>query len=214
MFKKIDGIKQKNRETIIKAITELDAVTYETVSTSLAQKLAEGTLKLDPSTYKPADATTVMPNGVGRYLLYDHPDKSNPFSIWVFAFAPRQKTTIHDHKYKGTVTVLEGPVSEKYYQPTSECSAQLVNRVDRYQFHSNRDDLSGVFVHQLKRRKALGEGVSVTLHIYNMEAYLVNLEGKQTDRRNLNIIYSKDKTINKENIPSYAEAHPECKPSF
>ncbi|WP_412757759.1 cysteine dioxygenase [Legionella bozemanae] len=207
MFKKIDGIKQKNREILIKAITELDEVTYETVSTYLIQKLAEGSLKLDPSVYKPADPT--MPNGVARYLLYDHPDTSNPFSIWVFAFATKQKTTIHDHKYKGTVTVLEGPISEKYYHPTGEHTARLVNRVDRYQFHSNRDDLSGVFVHQLKRRKALGEGVSVTLHIYNMEAYLVGLEGEKMDRRNLNIIYSKDKTVNKENIPAYSEAHPE-----
>ncbi|KTD40604.1 cysteine dioxygenase [Legionella parisiensis] len=208
MFKKIDGIKH-NREKIIKAINGLEVVTYETVSTFLTQQLAEGTLKLDHSVYKPADPTTEMPSGVGRYLLYDHTDTSNPFSIWVFAFAPKQKTTIHDHKYKGTVTVLEGPISEKYYQPTTACTARLVNRVDRYPFHCNRDDLSGVFVHQLKRRKALGIGMSVTLHIYNMEAHFVDLEGKKMDRRNLNIIYSKDKIINKENIPGYSEAHPE-----
>ncbi len=205
MFEKIDRISQ-NREIITKAINQLDVINYETVSTSLPKQLLEGSLKLDHSVYKPAAPTT---NGVGRYFLYDHPDKSNPFSIWVFAFAPRQKTTIHDHKYKGTVTVLEGPISEKYYLPTGEYTARLANRVDRYRFHSNRDDLSDVFVHQLKRRKALGEGVSVTLHIYNMEAYLVNLEGKKMDRRNLNIIYSKDKTINKENIPPYSEAYPE-----
>ncbi|CAM3147939.1 Predicted metal-dependent enzyme of the double-stranded beta helix superfamily [Legionella steigerwaltii] len=208
MFTKIEGIKQ-NEETITRAINELDKVSYDTVSKFIPKKLAEGSLKLDHSVYKPADSNTVMPHGVGRYLIYDHPDKSNPFSIWVFAFAPRQKTTIHDHKYKGTVTVLEGPVSEKYYQPTGKHTARLVNRIDRYRFHSNRDDLNGVFVHQLKRRKALGAGVSVTLHIYNMEAYLVNFEGEKTDRRNLNIIYSKDKTIDKENIPPYSDAYPE-----
>lgn len=107
MLTRMEKIRQKNKETLVKAISELDEVTYETVSMSLPQQIAKGLLKLDPSVYQPADPETMMPNGVGRYLIYDHPDKSNPFSIWVFAFAPRQKTTIHDHKYKGTVTVLE-----------------------------------------------------------------------------------------------------------
>jgi len=208
MLTKIERIKQ-NEDAIISAIKGLENVTYHTVSTSLPRRLAEGSLKLDHSVYNPADFNTVMPNGIGRYLIYDHTDTSNPFSIWVFAFAPRQKTTIHDHKYKGTVTVLEGPRSEKYYQPTGEHTARLVERVNRYRFHSNHDDLNGVFVHQLKRRKVLGAGVSVTLHIYNMEAYLVNFQGEKTDQRNLNIIYSKDKTIDKENIPPYSDAYPE-----
>ena len=91
----------------------------------------------------------------------------------MFAFAPRQKTLIHDHKYKGTVIVLGEPVSEKYYQPTGESSARLVDRLED-RFHSNRDDLNGIFVHQLKRRKGLSLGTSVTLHIYNMEAHLIN----------------------------------------
>lgn len=177
-------------------------------SKCLPRLLAEGSLKLDHSVYTPADPSTNLPRGVGRYLLYDH-DSSDPFSIWIFAFAPRQKTTIHDHKYKGTVTVLEGPISEKFYQPTGEKSARLVNRIDRYRFHSNGDDLTSTFVHQLKCRTGLNVSISVTLHIYNMEAYLVNFDGNKIDQRNLNIIYFKDKTgINKHNL-SYTKVGPD-----
>lgn len=211
MFAKIDQIRNKNRKEVIAAISALDTVTYETVSTFLPAKLADGSLKLDHRAYLPVDPGTVEPNGVGRYLIYDHPDEANPFSIWAFAFAPRQKTTIHDHKYKGTVTVLEGPISEKYYRPTGELTARLENRIDRYRFHCNRDDLSEIFVHQLKRRKGLGKGISVTLHIYNMQAYLVNLEGDKVDRRNLKTIYAKDKTIDEENIAAYSEVYPQLK---
>ncbi|WP_454784183.1 cysteine dioxygenase [Legionella sp. WA2024007413] len=211
MFSKIDQIREKNKKKVIKAIFELEDITYETVSMSLPTKLAEGSLELDHSVYMPLDCSTVKANGVGRYLIYDHADEKNPFSIWAFAFAERQQTTIHDHKYKGTVTVLEGPISEKYYRPTSESTACLENRIDRFRFHCNRDDLSGIYVHQLKRRKGLGKGISVTLHIYNMPAYLVNLEGDKVDRRNLKTIYSKDKTIDKENIPAYTEAYPQLK---
>ncbi|WP_454781758.1 cysteine dioxygenase [Legionella sp. WA2022007384] len=211
MFSKIDQIREKNKKKVIKAISELDDVTYETVSISLPKQLAEGSLALEHSVYVPFDPSTAKPNGVGRYLIYDHSDEKNPFSIWAFAFAKRQQTTIHDHKYKGTVTVLEGPISEKYYRPTSELTAALEDRIDRYQFHCNRDDLTGVFVHQLKRRKGLGEGISVTLHIYNMPAYLVSLEGGKVERRNLETIYSKDKTIDQENIPAYTEVHPTLK---
>ncbi|KTC88437.1 cysteine dioxygenase [Legionella cincinnatiensis] len=204
MQDKIEFVREANREKIVKAMNELEVVNYETVSKHLPRLLAEGALHLDHSVYTPADPSTNLPKGVGRYLLYDH-DSSNPFSIWVFAFAPRQKTTIHDHKYKGTVTVLEGPISEKFYQPTGEKSAQLVNRIDRYRFHSNSDDLTSTFVHQLKCRKGLDVTISVTLHIYNMEAYLVHFDGKKIDQRNLNIIYSKDKTGANKNIPSYTK---------
>ena len=207
MYEKIELAREQNKLKIIKAINELDTVNYETVSTLLPRLIAEGSLQLDHSIYIPADPSTVLPQGVGRYLVYDHNDQSNPFSIWAFAFAPQQQTPIHDHKFKGTVTVLEGPVSEKYYQPTGEKTARLVSRTDRYRFHSNRDELNDTFVHQLKRRKGLGEGISVTLHIYNMEAHFVNLEGEQMDQRNLNKIYCKDKSVDKESIPDYTEEH-------
>ncbi|KTD08934.1 Cysteine dioxygenase type I [Legionella gratiana] len=205
MHEKIELIREANREKIAKVINKLDVVDYDTVSKYLPKLLVEGSLKLDHSVYMPADPLTNLPNGVGRFLLYDH-DSSDPFSIWIFAFAPRQKTTIHDHKYKGTVTVLEGPISEKFYQPTGEKSARLVDRIDRYRFHSNGDDLKSTFVHQLKCRKGLDVGISITLHIYNMKAYLVNFDGTKIDRRNLNIIYSKDKTRTNESIPPYTKA--------
>lgn len=207
MFEKIELIREENRVKLIKAIKELDLVNYDRVSECLPKLLAKGSLKLDPGAYTPFDPSTNEPHGVGRYLLYDN-TSSNPFSIWIFAFAPRQKTTIHDHAYKGTVTVLEGPVSEKFYQPSGEESAQLERRIDRYRFHSNGDDLKGTFVHQLKCRKGLGVTGSVTLHIYEMEAYKVNIDGMKIDRRNLNMIYSKDKTVHKD-LPPYTKAYPE-----
>ncbi|KTD55949.1 Cysteine dioxygenase type I [Legionella sainthelensi] len=213
MQDKVEFVREANRKKLVKVINELEVVDYDTVSKCLPRLLAEGSLKLDHSVYTPADPSTNLPKGVGRYLLYDH-DSSNPFSIWVFAFAPRQKTTIHDHKYKGTVTVLEGPISEKFYHPTSEKSAQLVNRMDRYRFHTNSDDLKSTYVHQLKCRKGLDVGISVTLHIYNMEAYWVNFDGKKIDQRNLNIIYSKDNVGVNKNIPSYIKASPDLEESI
>lgn len=211
MISKIEEIRLSNSKAIIEKINELTVINYDTVSRLVPKLLVEGTLTLDHSVYTPLDPTTIKAHGVGRYLVYDHPDKSEPFSIWVFAFAPRQKTSIHDHKYKGTVTVLEGPVSEKYYRPTEKNFAQLAGRSDRYRFHSNHDDLTGTFVHQLKRRKGLGEGTSVTLHIYNMEAHAVNLNGNIVDRRNLDQIYFKEKNIDKSSIPAYQKEYPDYK---
>ncbi|EHL31577.1 cupin domain-containing protein [Legionella drancourtii] len=189
----IEHIKQKNCKAITEAISKLEVINYDTVSSLIPKLLEEGTLALDHSVYTPADSTIITTSGIGRYLIYDHADKTNPFSIWALAFAPRQKTSIHDHKYKGTVTVLEGPISEKYYQPTRENLARRVAQFDRHRFHSNSDNLKDTFVHQLKRRKDLGEGSSVTLHIYNMEAHLITSEGERVDRRNLDKIYIKDK---------------------
>lgn len=199
-------IKQQNCEAITKAISNLEVVNYDTVSSLIPKLLEDGELTLDHSVYTPADSTTISACGIGRYLVYEHADKTNPFSIWALAFAPRQKTSIHDHKYKGTVTVLEGPVSEIYYQPTEEHSARRVARFDRHRFHSNSDNLDDTFVHQLKRRKGLGEGTSVTLHIYNMEAHLISPEGELIDRRNLNTIFSKDKRLDEQkNLPYVGE---------
>lgn len=187
----IEKIKQKNEKAIVKAIGTLAAINYGTVSRLLPRLLAEDALTLDHSVYTPLDPKTSETSGIGRYLVYDHPDASNPFSIWVFAFAPRQKTCIHDHKYKGTVTVLSDAISEKYYQPTSDNTARRISRSDRYRFHSTQDELKDNFVHQLKRRKGLGAGFSVTLHIYNMEAHVVNAKDEVVDQRNLNTIYTK-----------------------
>lgn len=186
-------IKRKNTELIRAAIYELNDINYDSVSTLLPELLTEGKLILDSSVYTPVNPAVTDATGIGRYLVYDHPDKENPFSIWIFALAPRQKTSIHDHMYKGTVTVLQAPVTEKFYLPTTESSARRIGFLDRERFHTNKDDLKGTYVHQLKRRKAFGEGVSVTLHIYNMEAQFINEEGNTIDRRNLDKIYIKDK---------------------
>lgn len=197
-----------NTKMIERELKELgDDLTWEIVSEILPQRIAEKKLRLDHSVYTPKDPEAV--NGFGRYLVYDHPDKKNPFSLWVFAFAEKQKTAIHDHAYKGSVIVLEGPVSEKFYQPVGENSAQLVDRIDRYSFHHNKDDLNNDFVHQLKRRKGLGEGVSLTLHIYKMEAQLINEENEIIDRRNLDKIYSKNRMFDKSGLPPYKKVFSE-----
>ncbi|MGL6028885.1 MAG: cysteine dioxygenase [Legionella sp.] len=187
----IEQIRTENSELIAKVIKRLPKITYDTVAHSLPQLFATGLLELNLLAYPPADATATTAAGIGRYLIYDNGDLENPFSIWMFAFAPKQKTCIHDHQYRGCVTVLQGPVSEKYYTPSDDGSVRLITRADRYRFHSNTDDLDDNFVHQLKRRKGLGDGVSVTLHIYNMHAHLVDQLGTISDNRNLNVIYSK-----------------------
>ena len=204
MRSKLELLREENSRKIEAEIKKLDIVTYETVSELIPRLLAEGQLTLDHTAYVPADITSKF--GVGRYLVYEHSDKDNPISIWTFAFASRQETCIHDHKYKGTVTVLNGPISEKYYKPLSDGPARLIKRTDRYSFHCNRDPLvdDGMFVHQLKRRKEFDPNeIGVTLHVYNMEARLTNPDGKEQDQRNLRTAYSKFKIFDK-SIPGPA----------
>lgn len=193
MISKIEQIKLQNTEAIVEKFSQLDVVNYDTVSNLIPQLLTEGLLTLDPSVYTPADSTTKESNGIGRHLIYDHKDKSNPFSIWIFSFATRQRTSIHDHQYEGTVTVLKEPITEKYFQPSGDHYARHISSLDRNRFHTNKDDLKDNFVHQLKRRKDLGIGISTTLHIYKMEAHKISENGELTDRRNFFKIYTKDK---------------------
>lgn len=209
-----ERIRLKNSQAIMEKINNLDVKNYDTVSKLLPKLIADGSLTLDPSVYTPADPTTVEAKGIGRYLIYDNEDTTNPFSIWAFALAPRQKTSIHDHKYAGTVTVLDGPVSEKYYKPTGESSAKRIDRADRYRFHSTRDDLNETFIHQLKNRKGLRHDTSVTLHIYNMEAHFVNEAGVMLDRRNLDTIYTKDKSIDEFGLSPYKGEYHELRCQF
>jgi kynureninase len=197
----LEQIRHQNAEKLNEAINKLKVINYHTVSQLIPELLASEQLILDHSSYIPADANSSI--GVGRYLIYDHPDKENSFSIWAFAFAPKQKTSIHDHRYEGTVTVLNEFISEKYYKPVSDHEAALKTRCDRDQFHTNYDDLTSNFVHQLKRCKHLGEGISVTLHIYKMEATMINDSGEPRDRRNLNKIYSKVKFFDKHAQSTY-----------
>ncbi|KTC97840.1 cysteine dioxygenase [Legionella erythra] len=194
MKSEMDRIHQLNGEVLKNAINTLESVTYTTVSELIPVLLLQGELVIDYSIYTPANADVLTGQGIGRYMLYDNPDSENPFSIWLFVLAPRQKTSIHDHLYQGTVTVLSDAVSEKYYEPGDEEKAKLTARSDRYRFHTNRDTLKDTFVHQLKRRKGLGTGFSCTLHIYEMPAYQVSLDGEKNDSRNLNRIYCKEKT--------------------
>ena len=193
--------REANLNAIKTAMQGLDRVTYDTVSALLPRLLLDGALVLDASAYPPADPSTQECRGIGRYLVYDHADPENPFSIWVFALACGQKTPIHDHKYRGTVTVLDGPVSEKYYEAVGDNKARLIKRVDRYRFHSNRDDLGDAFLHQLKRRKGLGEGCGVSLHIYEMKAQRLSQDGEWVDNRNLNTIYTKDTSLDENQLP-------------
>ncbi|MFJ1267611.1 cysteine dioxygenase [Legionella lytica] len=189
MFKtEIDHTKLHNKQVISEAINSLEIINYETVSEVIPRLLTEGKLAFNTSAYKPENLTLDM--GIARHLIYEHNDPDDPFSIWVFVLLRTQKTSIHDHKYKGTVTVLEGPVTEKFYLPTGENTAAFSKSIEREQFNTNSDDLRSTFVHQLKCRKTSSTGISMTLHIYNMRAY----QCLDIENRNLNVIYIKDKT--------------------
>lgn len=201
-----EEIKKKNTEAITAAINRLGVINYDSVSEQLPRMLAEGVLTLDHTVYTPSDPSIKGSGGIGRYLVYEHPDKENPLSIWVFALALGQKTCIHDHKYRGSVTVLSDVVSEKYYELISEKNAQRRDRVDRYKFHTNRDNLDEKFVHQLKCRKGAGQTSSVTFHIYNMEAHTLNFQSEVVDQRNLNTIFEKARSNEKGRKP-YEQHH-------
>lgn len=168
----IEERRAQNTVAIIKAISTLEDITYDSVAKLIPSLLADKSLVLDASAYTPADPNEK--SGVGRYLIYDHKDESNPFSIWAFAFVPQQKTTIHDHLYRGTVTVLEGVLSEKFYKPVDAEHAVLCVRFDRYRFHMNQDNNTDnpQLAHQLKYRKKMAscDTVAVSLHIYEMPA--------------------------------------------
>lgn len=189
----------KNTVVIKKAISTLKNITYDSVASLIPNMLANKSLILDASAYLPANPNEK--SGVGRYLVYDHKDPANLFSIWAFAFAPQQKTTIHDHKYRGTVTVLQGTLSEKFYTPVGD-KAVLSARYDRYRFHMNQDDGTEIpqKAHQLKYRKAMVEPgtVAVSLHIYEMPAHKNDTE---EHNRNLLSIFSKKPSV--EPKPSY-----------
>lgn len=207
-----EDIKKDHAAIIKRSISHLDKVSYETVSKLIPQLLAKGIIALDTSSFIPVDSSIKEPQGVGRFLIYDHDDKNNPFSIWIFAFAPGQKTSIHDHKYKGTVMVLNGPISEKYYLPTSENTASIFRRANRNTFHTNVDNLTSVFVHQLKNRQDADKGIILTLHIYAMEAQMINDQDERVDRRNFDTIYIKDRSVPKTNPKVYEEAFDEDEP--
>ncbi|RUR06387.1 cysteine dioxygenase [Legionella sp. km772] len=181
---------EKNTAAIIKAIGALEKITYDAVAALIPNLLADKSLELDASAYTPANLESKY--GVGRYLIYDHKDLDNPFSIWAFAFAPQQKTSIHDHKYRGTVSVLQGTLSEKFYTPVDDRSAILSARYDRYRFHMNQDNVteSPSKAHQLKYRKKMAEPgtVAVSIHIYEMPAHKKDSEEQN---RNLLSIFAK-----------------------
>ena len=199
----LEANKRQIQEIIYVLKKQGKKIDYQTVSQVLPELLAKQELQMDTSAYEPMDLE--KEHGVGRYLIYDNEDKDNPFSIWAFAFGPRQKTVIHNHKYLSTVTVLVGPIAEKFYQPVVDSpdgkkQARLVSRSNRYRFHTNRDDLTTDLAHQLKCRKQSGSYFRVTLHIYNMSAYDVD----QVQNRNLKDTFLKADLPKKE-APAYTE---------
>lgn len=181
-------LQAQNTAAIQKALQSLnEEITYDTVSKIMPAMLARGELVLDPAAYTPGNIDAKCP---GRYLVYDHQDSANAFSVWAFAFAPQQKTSIHSHKYQGTVVVLQGPLSEKAYVPTEDGKAALIGRSDRLAFHTTQDDLANTpeIVHRLKLRKGIvekeGTMVAVSLHIYNMAAFKVEAAQKEPKDHN------------------------------
>lgn len=207
MKSKIEAINSFNSALVQDALEQLEIVNYDTASQHLPLLIAEHKLQFDCSRYVPAEPGNHDNSLIARYLIYDHPDPNNPFSIWIFAFAPRQKTSIHDHIYKGTVMVLHGMISEKFYMPTEDNTAQLVKRFDRDCLDIKSDNLDDTvdiqYAHQLKRRKHFGLGTSLTLHIYNMKAKMVNSSGETVNARNVNRIFNKKPILDKQLTPSY-----------
>jgi kynureninase len=184
----VDLKQAANTLAIQKAISLFEEVTYETVSTLIPQMLANKSLIIDASAYYPDDLHNE--NGVGRFLIYEHQEHGNQFSIWAFAFAPEQKTCIHAHRYRGTVTVLQNILSEKYYTLVDKDNAVLSEQNDRLPFHTNHDNMDILDrAHQLEYRKSQASPgtVAVSLHIYDMPAY------KSADQHNRNLLRSFDK---------------------
>jgi predicted metal-dependent enzyme (double-stranded beta helix superfamily) len=191
-------IREENNKRIKKIIEQFGITNFEDAVAIIPSMLTKKELEIDDSAYTCADEETYSESGVNRFLMFDNPNKENPFSIWIFSFAPHQKTKIHDHKYECSVSVLsKHPITEKFFHPTGQLSkthiplAKRINSIDRYRFHTNCDRLSKVQPHQLKNTKHLGEGTSITMHIYHMEAHLIK-DGIELDNRNLNIIYQKE----------------------
>jgi kynureninase len=191
-----------NADKIMEALAGLD-ICYGTVSKIIPQMLAAGTLTLDLASFVPENSAT--PNGFGRYLVFDNNDLSNPVSIWAFAFAPGQKTCIHDHLYSCTVTVLTGIISEKFYQlEPDEINAKPMRGVHRAQFDTTEDTLGDDnIVHQLKNRQVeksypsplteAEHGLTVTLHIYEMPAFKVAAPESQINKNVYRMFHKKSR---------------------
>lgn len=188
-----------NERAITDALSSLQEINYKTASVSIPTMLASG--KFDASVYTPADSTTTEAKGIGRHLVFDNPDPDDPLSMFVFAFGPGQKTPIHDHNVECTVTVIDGVISEIYYKQIGDSNfAKLESCADRATFDIKRDDLDGLeaLIHQLKRCKYYGDGISRTFHIYKMRAKDIDFNGNEIVNRNVNRTYEKYTSDKKE----------------
>ncbi len=55
--------------------------------------------------------------------------------------------------------------------------------------------------------RGLGAGTSVTLHIYDMPAHIINSQEEVVDRRNFDKIYTKDKSAAENGHPTGKEPY-------
>jgi hypothetical protein len=109
--------------------------------------------------------------GYGRYLLHSDPDPKERFCLQIFAFAPRQKTPIHNHPNECASYVAQGTLMERVYElPQHAADAGHVGQVAKLQKNERPQaswagfDLTQLQVpHSLKNKS---ESLAVSVHLY------------------------------------------------
>lgn len=99
-------------------------------------------------------------HGYSKFLLFTNPNPDHKYCLQLFAFAPFQKTPIHDHPCECMSVVVQGELSERFYGSVSTvggpASAEKTHSKPRPIGSSGILDLAHLDVpHSLKNKKAV-----------------------------------------------------------
>ncbi|MFN7039493.1 MAG: hypothetical protein ACK4OM_08035 [Alphaproteobacteria bacterium] len=141
----------------------------------LIELLKNKKIKLELSVYEAFNSEDA--GGFGRYNIYNFKNEHYEFSLWMFAFAPGNKTVIHDHIVSCITTILsEQTLTEKLYKIASSEE----NKVERNPLkkerikHSINEDIidnkatineEEIFIHSIKNMPN-SKDTGVSMHMY------------------------------------------------
>ncbi|HEX7390544.1 MAG TPA: cysteine dioxygenase family protein [Acidiphilium sp.] len=91
-------------------------------------------------------------------------------SAWAFAWGPGAATSIHDHHCPCVVAVLDGAVTESWYEPAGGETVRLVQSMVRTRGHIAALRPLRPNIHRMSND---GESRAVTVHIYGFNHKVV-----------------------------------------
>lgn len=148
---------------------------------AVAKALREVLKGIDLSPYRPNNPDA--PDGYAKYLIHRHvpravvqdPDEGSPearpWCIQLFVFAPKQRTSIHDHPCECGLTPVQGTIVEHRYDPDQR-SPRLALELPTLPTRELNPgevaiiDISRRNIHRLENR---GETAAMTAHVYEID---------------------------------------------